>query len=150
MDGRHTIEIDLPPREALAAVAEAAEEWGGLWHPGIDGGRLELPVVAGLRRGTISGQVSVEAAGAGSRVAFQVEKGSWTLHRPAFVILSVGAMGGLFGLAAPFLFAAYPHKARGLASLVGIGSFLAFTAWFLVVSRLRTSGPGEFLESLGA
>ncbi len=148
MDGRHSVELAATPGAALAAVAHAAEDWGGLWQPTIDGGRLELPVLAGLRRGRLRGRVSVEPAAGGSRVTFEVEDDAWSLHRPALAIAAIGGAGGLFGLVSPFLFAAYPERLRELSSLVALGSLLAFTAWFLVVSRLRTSGPREFLESL--
>jgi hypothetical protein len=140
VDGRHTVELDAPPREALAALADAVEAWGGLWQGGIDGARVELPVVAGLRRGRLSGHVAVEPHGAGSRVAFTVEASRWSLHKPALAILGVGAAGGLVGLLWPWV----PE----LAALAPLAAFFAFLAWFLVVARLRTSGPRELLDSL--
>ncbi len=140
MDGRHTVELETPPGAALTALAEAVEDWGGLWQPSIGGGRLELPVVAGLRRGQLSGHAAVEPHGKGSRVALTVETSRWSLHKPAVAILAVGAAGGLVGLLWPF----FP----ALAHLAPLAAFFAFIAWFLVVSRLRTSGPRELLEGL--
>jgi hypothetical protein len=142
LDGRHTIELEAPPRAALSAVADAVEDWGGLWQPTIDGGRVELPVVAGLRRGRLSGHIAVEPLGAGSRVALTVEESCWFLHKPAVAVLLIGAAGGLVGLLWPF----FPS----LADLAPLAAFFAFIAWFLVVARLRTSGPRELLESLAA
>lgn len=141
MDGRHSVELDLPPGEALAAVAEAVEAWGGLWQGALDGGRVELPVIAGIRRGRLAGHVAVESHGAGSRVVFTVEASEWSLQRPALAILLVGGAGGLVGMLWPF----FP----ALTQLAPLAAFFAFVAWFLVVGRLRTSGPRELLAALG-
>lgn len=137
---RHAVTSSLAPHEALSEVARAVEDWGGRWQPGIDGGRLELPVTAGLRRGVLAGRLAVEGHPAGSRLSLEVEESRWELHRSAVVVLLLGAAGALSVTLWPF----FP----ALLGLAPVGAILAFAAWFLIVSRLRTTGAEEFLEQL--
>lgn len=139
---RHSVESPLSPSQVLAEAARAAGDWGGLWHPAIDGGRLELPVTAGLRRGVVEARVAVAAVGGGSRLDLEVESSRWELHRSAVMVLLLGAAGALSVTLWPF----FPS----LLSVAPVGGILAFVAWFLIVSRLRTSGPEEFLAELAA
>ncbi len=133
----HSVEIPHAPREVLAAAAHAADLWGASWERAIDGGRLELPVTAGVRRGVLTGRIKVEAAGAGSRVTFSVDESRYHLNLPAVVVLAFGALGGIGTTLWPF----YPK----LLAVAPFAVVLALAAWLLVVARLRSSGPEEFL-----
>ncbi|MEZ5330502.1 MAG: hypothetical protein R2991_00295 [Thermoanaerobaculia bacterium] len=139
---RFSVTSPLTPREALAEAARALEEWGGLWHPGIDGGRLELPVTAGLRRGVVTARLAAASERGGSRLDLEVESSRWEIHRSAVMVLLLGAAGALSVTLWPF----FP----ALLSVAPVGGILAFVAWLLIVSRLRTSGPEEFLAGLAA
>jgi hypothetical protein len=133
----HRVELEgTLPAEALEALEEASEIWGGEWERLGNGGKLTLPVSAGLRHGHVLGEVSAERRGRGSALAFRIEQIHYRLHVPAIVILLIGAAGGLLVVAAPF----HPP----LFALVPAGTILSLAAWFLVVSKLRTRGSAEF------
>jgi hypothetical protein len=135
----HAIEIPDSPQQALSALARAAGMWGADFERQGLGGKLHLPVTAGLRRGLISGAVAVEPLGdGGSRVVFLLEERVDHVHTPAVVILLLAVLGALLTVLWPF----YPK----LLPVAPFGAILALGGWFLVVSRLRTSGPDEFLE----
>lgn len=134
----HAIELECDPGQALAAVAAAAEGWGADWRPGVNGGRLVLPVLAGIRRGTVAGRVGVEPRpGGGSRIAFVPEETRYALNTSAVAILVFASLGGLLTVVWPF----YPK----LLAAAPLGAVIALSGWFLVISRLRTSGPDDFL-----
>jgi hypothetical protein len=138
----HAIELAGDPGQALEALHAVAEGWGaGLEEEG-EGERLTLPTVAGLRRGFVSGPVTVAADGDGSRIVFRPDRSDERVHLPAVAILLVAAFGSLVVLAWPF----FPH----LLGVAPFGALLALGGWFLVVSRLRSSGPAEFLEAVAA
>ena len=59
----HAIELDLPPAGALSALRRTAEDWGAELQENATGGQLHLPVLAGLRRGLMSGPVEFEFEG---------------------------------------------------------------------------------------
>ena len=126
----------------LAAVAAAAEDWGAEWAPGTGGaGQLYLPVVAGLRRGVLSGQLAARSSGdGGTRLTLTAETTHWRVHRSAAAVLVLGALGAL-----PVIL--WPLSPDYLA-LAPVGLVLMFLAWFMVVSRLRTAGAVEFLEAV--
>lgn len=84
----------------------------------------------------------MRARSEGSEVELLVEETEYHLHRPAVAVLVVGAAGALIGLLWPL----YPP----LLALAPMGALLTFVAWLLVVSRLRSSGPIEFLELVAA
>ena len=110
--------------------------------PGTGGGRLHLPVVAGLRRGLLSGQLEARAAGDdGTRLTLHAELHHWRVHRSAAAVLVLGLLGAL-----PVIL--WPLSSDFLA-LAPVGLVLVFLAWFMVVSRLRTAGGAEFLEAVG-
>ena len=139
----HAVELALGQDETLAAVAQAAEMWGAGWRREGSGGRLALPVTAGLRHGRLDGRVRTEpASGRGTRLVFRVETTRWHLHWRAVVILMIGAGGALTLTLWPF----FPP----LLDLAPIGVVVAFAAWFLVASRLRSAGPENFFELLEA
>lgn len=156
---RHEVELDLPTAEAAAAIAGAAEDWGGEWTPGAAGGhlpeggcgqlseraigRLALPVVYGLRRGAAVGRVGIVRLGdSGARATWTLEESRLEVHTGSVVVLSLAALPALAALAWPF----WPP----LLALAPLAAVLGFAAWWLVVARLRSSGPEEFFAALAA
>jgi hypothetical protein len=140
----HEIDLSEPPDLVMAAVARAAEAWGAeLERQGQEiGGRLHLPFVAGLRRGLVSGPLSVEPIPEGSRVIFRAEESAQYVQSSSVVVLLIAAVGALLTVIWPF----YPE----LLPVAPFGAILALGGWFLVVSRLRSSGPEEFLAAVAA
>ena len=137
----HQLAIPAPPERVLAAVSAMAEEWGAEWTAERDGGSLHLPVVAGLRRGLLSGRIEARgSAPDGTLLTLRGETGHWRVHRSAAAILVLGALGAL-----PVIL--WPLSPRFLA-LAPVGLVFMFLAWFMVVSRLRTAGGAEFLEAV--
>ena len=134
----------MAPPEALRAVSAAAEEWGAELEPrgGDRGGDLRLPVVAGLRRGLLSGPVAVEGLGQGSRVVFRPAAAEYHVQGAAVVVLLMAGAGALLTVVWPL----FPR----LLPVAPFGAVLALAGWFLVISRLRSRGPAEFLESVEA
>lgn len=145
--------VDAPVASAAAAVRRAADAWGAEWEAeGAAGvaGRLRLPVTAGLRHGMMEGRLWVEALedrdpgpegpGPASRVSFQPERSVYYLNTTAVVLLAIAGFGGLLTLIWPFV-PGHPEIAR----VAPLGAVLALAGWFLVVSRLETRGPEEFL-----
>jgi hypothetical protein len=135
--GEHRLELEVTSAEALEALEQASEIWGGEWRREGNGGTLTLPVSAGLRHGHVHGQVTTESRGARSAIAFRIERIYYRLHVPAIVILLVGLFGGLLVVFAGF----HPP----LFELVPAGTFMSLAAWFLVLSKLKTRGSAEFL-----
>lgn len=138
----HSIDLGMPPGTALAALRQTAEDWGAELIREGSGGRLRLPVVAGLRRGLVTGPVTVEPSEEGARVTFLTEEAVYYVHTPAVVILLLAVFGAVLTVLWPF----FPR----LLAVAPFGAVLALGGWFLVVSRLRTSGPEEFLEAVAA
>jgi hypothetical protein len=135
------LDLDLPLDAVRSALAEAAEAWDAEWAPGIDGGRLALPVVFGLRRGVAVGRIKlVRLDEERTRIEWTPEESRLEVHRASVVVLLIAAVplvGSIFSPFWPALFAIVPF-----ALVSGL------LAWWLVVSRLRTSGPEEFLSSI--
>lgn len=138
----HAIDLDLPPAGALSALRRAVEEWGAELQEHGDGGKLHLPVLAGLRRGLMSGQVEIRPAEGGSRLTFRPEASVYYVQTQAVVILLLAVVGGLLTMLWPF----FPK----LLEVAPFGALVALGGWFLVISRLRTSGPDELLEAVAA
>lgn len=136
----HTIDLDMTPDRALSALRQTAEDWGAELQDG--GSKLHLPVVAGIRRGLISGPVEVQTAEGGSRLVFRPEESIYYVQTPAVVILILSVLGAALTVLWPF----YPK----LIAVAPFGALIALGGWFLVVSRLRTSGPDEFLAAVAA
>ncbi len=134
----HAIDLACAPAAALAAATRAASDWGAE----LAGGRLHLPVTAGLRRGFMEGELAAEALPDGSRLSFRVEKSEYSVRPGPVAVLLLGALGGLTLVVWPL----YPP----LLHLAPLGIVLALGAWFIVLSRLRVSGPDEFLERVAA
>ena len=135
-----TLDVALSADEVARRLPELAEGWGAEWEPHGGGGRLRLPVVLGLRRGTLAGEVAIEARTSGCRLTWRLESSELRVHRAAVGVLSLAAFAALGTLAWPF----YPQLLEALP----VALLLAFSAWWLVINRLRTSGPQEFLEQL--
>jgi hypothetical protein len=138
----HVIHLPCPPPAALAAVRRAAEDWGAEIERDGDAFRLHLPVIAGLRRGVVWGPLSVRPAEAGACVAFLAEESDYYVHTAAVVILLLAAVGSVFTFLWPF----FPE----LLPIAPFGAVLALGGWFLVINRLRTSGPEDFLLAVEA
>jgi hypothetical protein len=156
----HAVELPCPPAEAMRAVVSAAEDWGaelepqgvaggppaapagfgGPGGPSGPGGCLRLPVVAGLRRGWITGPLAVEAAGQGSRVTFRPATQDYYLETSAVAVLLMAGAGALLTVAWPL----FP----GLLPGAPFGAVLAVAGWLLIASRPRARGPAEFLASV--
>jgi hypothetical protein len=134
----HQVELACAPGEALAAVGKAAEAWGADWERGIEGGRIGLPIAAGIRRGLARGEIRVERAGGGARVSFRAEETVFYVQTAAVGILVLAAAGGVLTVIWPFFPALLP--------LAPLGGIVALSGWFLVVSRLTTSTPDDFLR----
>ena len=138
----------MTPEQALSALRQTVEDWGAQLQPGEDGSvemtgsRLLLPVVAGIRRGLVSGPVEVQPAEDGSRVVFRPEESVYYVQTPAVMILILSVAGAILTVLWPF----YPQ----LMTVAPFGAIMALGGWFLVVSRLRTSGPDEFLTAVAA
>ncbi|HSG38695.1 MAG TPA: hypothetical protein VLE27_03560 [Thermoanaerobaculia bacterium] len=138
----HAIELDLPPEQAVAAVGRTAEDWGAEFERNGTGGTLHLPVIAGIRRGLVTGPVEVQPAGEGSRVTFRPEQSIYYVQTAAVVILLLSAFGAVLTFLWPF----FPK----LLAVAPFGAVLALGGWFLVISRLRSSGPEDFLAAVAA
>lgn len=137
---RCEVELALAPTEAASRIARTAEPWGAEWTPHEGGGRLSLPVVFGLRRGVLVGEVTIAPAGAGSRVAWRQLESHLEIHRSSVAVLSIAAVPLLGVLGWPL----WPP----LLSFAPVAAVLGLLAWWLVISRLRSSGPEDFLAAL--
>lgn len=135
---RYEVDIRAAKPEALEALEEAARVWDAQWHRLGSGGALELPVSAGLRLGDLAGSISLERCTLGTRLIYHVERSRYRLRIAHFVVLLLGGLGGLVTLLVPF----YPR----LVGVLPLGGLLLLLAWFLVASRLHSSGAEEFLE----
>lgn len=138
----HEIALDEPPDLVMAAVARAVEAWGAELDRQGMGGRLHLPFVSGLRRGLVAGTLTVEPIADGSRVVFRAEESTQYVQTSSVAFLVIAAFGGILTVVWPF----YPQ----LLPVAPFGALLALGGWFLVVSRLRASGPEEFLATVAA
>lgn len=123
-------------------MAEHTEDWGGEWTPRLTGGEIALPVAAGLRRGLVEGEVSFEPQRDGCRVSLAVTAAAYRLNWVAVMIL-------LFGAGSATVLMLWPLFPT-LLQLAPFAAVMAFSSWFLVAARLRTSGPQDYLDDLAA
>lgn len=137
----HEIHFPGPPAEAQRALNATAAAWGAGWTADADGGELVLPVVAALRRGVVRGRVAIAATENGTRIVLRENESTMAANRGAVAVLAVGALAGGLLVLWPF----FPK----LLVAAPLSAVLAFLAWFMVVSRLRMSGPEEFLAQVG-
>jgi hypothetical protein len=139
LEGRRSVAVAGGSASALAAVDAAAEDWGADWQAGVSGGRIELPVSAGLRHGRLHGRIDVSAGPGGeTEVVFRPERSDYWVWTPAVVVLVLAVAGAATTVLWPF----YPR----LLPVAPFGAILALGAWFLVVTRLQNRGAEEFLE----
>jgi hypothetical protein len=136
------VALDCSAEEAAKALAEHVTAWGGEWTPNGGGGAIALPVAAGLRRGLVEGAVSIAPKGGGCRLSLEVTAAAYSLNWTAVIILAFGASAASVLLLWPF----FPN----LLPLAPIAALLAFSSWFLVAARLRTSSPQDYLDDLAA
>lgn len=134
----HTLDLAERPDAALAALRRAAEDWGAEVRREDSELRLYLPVIHGLRRGLVSGPVRVESTAEGARVVFRPEESDLYVQTASVMVLLIAVVGAVLTVLWPF----FPR----LLPIAPFGAILALGGWFLVVSRLRTSGPAEFLH----
>jgi hypothetical protein len=129
--------------EARRALAGAAEDWGGEWDE--EKGLLTLAVTAGLRVGWVRGPVRFEGPLEGDplELCYRVEESSFSLQASAVAFLLMAAAGGLFTMIWPF----FGYRFPDLIQLAPLAALLALGGWFLVVARLKSSGPEEFLAA---
>ena len=132
------------PAAALLSIRQLADLWGADWQGEGNSGRLKLPVSAGLRRGWVSGTLRVEPLGEDLRLRFEEQESDYRLLWPAVGFLLLSSVGGLFSMVWPF----FAHARPELLAAAPLAFFLALGGWFLVISRLRNSGPEEFLEEV--
>lgn len=138
---RHERELDLAVAPLAERLAELADDWAGEWTPERNGGRLALPVVFGLRRGELEGRVELTALGASrSRLVWTIDRSELAVDRASVAILVLALLPTLGSLLWPF----FPN----LFALVPYAAVFGLLAWWLVVSRLRSQGPEEFLAAL--
>ena len=135
---QHRVELEATPETALELLATAADLWGASWQSGSSGGTLQLPVVRGLWRGVEQCRVDVSSGKSGSAIELTVEESRHSVNRSAVVVLLFGGIGGLIVAFWPF----FP----GLMPLLPVAVVLAVAAWLLVVARLRSSSPEDFLK----
>lgn len=137
----HILTLDARPDAALAALRRAAEDWGAELRKEDGDLWLYLPVVHGLRRGLIAGPVHVEPAESGSRIVFRPEDSDVSVQAASVIVLLLAVGGAALASLWPF----FPN----LLPLAPFGAILALGGWFLVLTRLRTSGAEEFLGTVG-
>lgn len=142
--------IEQPTERVRAVLPRVVEGWGGVFvekpveMPGAtqEETTLEIPVLAGLRRGRARGRLRLEPTPGGCEAVFLVETGELELNLAACGILLLSATGGVISMAWPW----FPR----LLPAVPLGLVLAVGGWLLIASRLRSSGPEEFLGALRA
>jgi hypothetical protein len=135
-----------PPLERLVAapvhptrqgIDAAAEIWGAGWDG--EAGTLELPLMAGMFHGHLSGTITLEEISAGeTRLHLETRERIYRLRVNVAVVLLMSLLGAVLALVWPFVPALLP--------LAPIGVILALSGWFLVLSRLVTNSPEDFLD----
>lgn len=137
------LDVDRPVGEVAALLARVAEAWDAEWSPSADGGRLELPVVHGLRRGVEAGDVRLTRLGTTrTRLAWTLDESRLAVDRGSVAVLSFAAVPLVLTIAWPF----WP----ALFALVPFAAVTGLIAWWLVVSRLRSRGPEEFFAEVAS
>lgn len=139
--GPPNIDLRLQIPASLKLLKGLAETWGGGWKgEGLSGGRLVIPVLAGLRRGYVGFAVSADGSAQGTRLQFVEEESDLTVHKPTLVILLIAAAAALTCLLVPFV----PR----LLPLLPPSIVISLATWMFIVARLRNSGLDEFLADL--
>ncbi len=97
-----------------------------------------MPTVQGLRRGVLTGNLQIEPADGGSLLHLEITSTHMAINWSATAVLILGGLGGLTLILWPL--------SPKILQLAPIGAVLAIVAWLLVVSRLRYSDAGDFLD----
>lgn len=137
-EAAHVAEIGRAPLWVFQKMAELAEKWGGEFDPKT--GRLELPVLAGLRHGRLVAEVEALPKKGGSKVRLRVLESHYQLDRGSTFSLALAAIAALATLVLPF----FPR----FWILLPPALVIAIAAWLFIVSRLRTSSVEDFLGEL--
>ncbi len=136
-----SVHLKLSPSAALKSLDTLSERWGGGWKgEGPDGGRLVIPVLAGLRRGYVGYAVSARSESRGTHLDFVEEESDLKVHRPTLIVLLIAACAGLSTLVMPFV--------PKLLPLLPPAVVLCIATWLFIVARLRNSGLDEFMQDL--
>mgnify|MGYP001348954285 CR=1 FL=1 len=143
MSTTSSIDLAASPEKVLAGLEAAAELWGALFERNGLGGKIRIPVRAGIRRGVAEAIVRIESIEeAESRLSLEVQSATYRLQIPLVVVLFVAALGGLAALLWPL----FPK----IQPLAPFGAILALSAWFLVITRLDVSRAEDFLDAVAA
>jgi hypothetical protein len=126
------------PESVLRAVEKAAELSGAAWQSRGQGGLLSLPAVQGLRQGMLTGRLHTVPSDVGTLVHLEIEESHFTINWSAAGVLLLGGLGGL-------TLVLWPLSPK-ILQVAPVGAVLAVVAWLLVVSRLRYSDAGDFLD----
>jgi len=138
----HRLAIDASPETVSTAARRALEDWGGTGEGAASELAITLPVVAGLRRGSVRARLAIAAEGAASEVVLRVEEARLEVNVGACAVLALAALGGIASVSWPW----FPQ----LLPAVPLALVLAVGGWLLIASRLRSAGPEEFLEAIAA
>lgn len=136
----HSAEIGRAPLWVFSQMGELADRWGGSFD--ARKGRLELPVLAGLRYGRVVAEVEALARRDGAKVRLRVVESHYELDRGSTFALAVSAVAAVATLALPF----FPHY----WPLLPPALIIAVAGWLFIVARLKTSGLEDFLGELRA
>ncbi|HEX4952608.1 MAG TPA: hypothetical protein VF017_04335 [Thermoanaerobaculia bacterium] len=130
--------ISAPEAEVRRLLAKTADLWGGELDPGS--GEVSLPVAAGMYQGWLRCRLKVTASAGQTAVELTVVEKAYRLRGRAAVVLAIALVGALVAIAWPFFPALLP--------LAPLGVGLAIAAWFLVIARLATSSPADYLAEV--
>lgn len=137
-EAAHAVEIGRAPLWVFHQLERLAEKWGGEFD--AKKGRLELPVLAGLRHGRLVAEVEALAKKGGSKVRLRVFESHWEVDRGSTFSLVLAAIAALAALILPF----FPR----FWILLPPALVIAVAAWLFIVARLRTSSLEDFLDEL--
>ncbi|MDX1644218.1 MAG: hypothetical protein R3244_07670 [Thermoanaerobaculia bacterium] len=130
--------LDASKERVERAMEEAID--AGFAESSDREGRLLVPVRAGIRAGVVEVDWSAEPLAEGTRLRLEVIEEVFRTSTAAVSILAIGAAGGIMTVVWPL----HPD----LLGLAPLGALLALLAWLLVVSRLRSYGPEDFLSTV--
>lgn len=132
--------LPLPAAASFKALRHKAELWGGGWQGEGLGGRLVIPVLAGLRRGLVGYAVSASDTPQGTQLEFVEEESDLKVHTPTVIVLLIAAAAALTCLVIPFV--------PKLLPLLPPCVVLCLATWLFIVARMRNSGLEEFIGDL--
>lgn len=136
----YEITVGASSSEVRRAIEEAIELGYAVPASEAPERRLLVPLSAGIRTGSMVVDWALETSGTETRILLEVRDESLRTSPTALAILVMGALGGLMTVVWPL----HPD----LLGLAPLGALLALLAWLLVVSRLRSHGPDDFLATV--